>query len=41
MLDRHVEMLGESPIQDEDLQSAVTTLQRLQRFWLRPGVTSP
>jgi hypothetical protein len=41
MLDRHVEMLAESPIKDEDLQSAVATLQRLERFWLRPGVTSP
>jgi DNA-binding MarR family transcriptional regulator len=41
MLDRHVEMLAESAIKDEDLQIAVATLQRLERFWLRPGVTSP
>jgi len=40
MLDRHVEMLAESPIKDEDLQSAVATLQRLERFWLRPDVVS-
>src|ERR1043166_5757173 len=32
MLDRHVEILAESPIKDEDLQSAVATLQRLERF---------
>ena len=40
MLDRHVEMLAESPIKHQDLQSAVATLQQLERFWLRPGITT-
>ena len=40
MLHRHLEMLDQSRITDEDLRSAVTTLQRLERFWLRPGVTA-
>jgi DNA-binding MarR family transcriptional regulator len=40
MLHRHIAMLGESRITDEDLQSAVSTLQRLERFWMRPGVTT-
>ena len=40
MLDRHVEMLDQGRITDEDLQSAVTTLRRLERFWLQPGVTA-
>jgi len=40
MLDRHVEMLAESPIKPQDLQSAVATLQQLERFWLQPGVTN-
>jgi len=39
MLHRHIEMLDQSRITDEDLQSALTTLQRLEQFWLRPGVT--
>jgi DNA-binding MarR family transcriptional regulator len=39
MLDRHVETLDQSRITDQDLQSALTTLQRLERFWLRPGGT--
>ena len=40
MLDRHVEMLDQGRITDEDLQSALTTLRRLERFWLQPGVTA-
>jgi len=40
MLDRHVEMLAESPIKHQDLQSAVSTLQQLERFLLQPGVTN-
>jgi len=40
MLDRHVEMLDQGRITDEDLQSAVNTLRRLERFWLQPGVTA-
>ena len=38
MLNRHVEMLGQSQITEKDLESAVATLQRLERFWMRPGV---
>ena len=37
MLNRHIDMLAESQINDEDFQSAVATLQQLERFWLRPG----
>ena len=39
MLNRHIEMLGESLITDQDLQRAVSTLQRLERFWMRPDVS--
>jgi len=39
MLDRHIETLDQSRITDQDLQSALATLQRLERFWLRPGGT--
>jgi len=38
MLDRHIETLDQSRITEQDLQSSRTTLQRLERFWLRPGV---
>jgi hypothetical protein len=38
MLDRQIEMLGQGEIAAKDLQSAVTTLRRLERFWMRPGV---
>jgi DNA-binding MarR family transcriptional regulator len=38
MLHRHVETLHQSRITDKDLQSALTTLQRLERFWLPRGV---
>jgi len=37
MLDRHIETLDQSRITDQDLQSALATLQRLERFWLRPS----
>jgi DNA-binding MarR family transcriptional regulator len=40
MLNRHIDMLAESQIKDKDLQIAVATLQRLERFWLRPGAPS-
>ena len=40
MLNRHMDMLAESHIKDKDLQIAVATLQRLERFWLRPGAPS-
>ena len=32
---RHIEMLGETRITDSDLQGVVTTLRRLERFWIR------
>ena len=31
---RHIEMLGQTTITDSDLQGVVTTLRRLERFWL-------
>jgi DNA-binding MarR family transcriptional regulator len=37
MLRRHIEMLGQSQITEKDLESAVATLQRLERLWIRPG----
>ena len=40
MLNRHMDMLAESHIKDKDLQTTVATLQRLERFWLRPGAPS-
>jgi DNA-binding MarR family transcriptional regulator len=35
MHDRHVVMLGQTPITEADLQSTCTTLKRLERFWTR------
>ena len=35
MHQRHIEMLGQTAITEEDLQSATTTLRRLDRFWDR------
>jgi DNA-binding MarR family transcriptional regulator len=32
---RHVEMLGQTTITEADLQGVVTTLRRLERFWIR------
>ena len=40
MLNRHIDMLAKSHIKDKDLQTAIATLQRLERFWLRPGAPS-
>ena len=34
---RHVEMLSQTAITDEDLQAAGLTLRRLERFWIRAG----
>ena len=34
---RHVEMLNQTAITDEDLTSATVTLRRLERFWIRAG----
>ena len=39
MLDRHVEMLSETQIQDTDLHRTAATLQQLERFWMRPDVS--
>jgi DNA-binding MarR family transcriptional regulator len=35
MHQRHVEMLQQTAITDEDLQAATPTLRRLERFWIR------
>jgi DNA-binding MarR family transcriptional regulator len=35
MHQRHVELLNQTAITDEDLQAATATLRRLERFWLR------
>src|SRR2546423_11483752 len=40
MINRQIAMLGESRITDQQLQIAVSGLQRLERFWMRPGVTT-
>ena len=34
---RHSELLGQSMVGGEDLQAAVVTLRRLERFWIRAG----
>src|SRR4051812_38919874 len=36
MLNRHIEMLGQTQITDTDLERAAVTLQQLERFWMRP-----
>ena len=35
MHDRHVEMLGQTPITEPDLQASAVVLKRLERFWTR------
>jgi len=37
MHQRHVEMLNQTAISDEDLTAATVTLRRLERFWIRAG----
>ena len=37
MHQRHVEMLNQTAITDEDLSAATVTLRRLERFWIRAG----
>jgi DNA-binding MarR family transcriptional regulator len=37
MHQRHVEMLDQTTITDEDLWAATGTLRRLERFWVRAG----
>ncbi|MBV8889592.1 MAG: winged helix-turn-helix transcriptional regulator [Alphaproteobacteria bacterium] len=34
---RHVELLAQTALKDEDLQAVTTTLRRLERFWIRAG----
>jgi DNA-binding MarR family transcriptional regulator len=41
MHERHVEMLSQTAITDEDLQAASVTLRRLERFWGHvPGINT-
>jgi len=35
MHDRHVGMLGQTPVTEPDLQATCVTLKRLERFWTR------
>jgi DNA-binding MarR family transcriptional regulator len=35
MHQRHVELLEQTAINDEDLQNVIVTLRRLERFWVR------
>src|SRR5580692_2054504 len=37
MHQRHVEMLNQTAISDDDLSAATVTLRRLERFWIRAG----
>src|SRR5436305_32426 len=39
MLNRHIEMLGQTQITDTDLQRAAATLQQLERFWMRADIS--
>ncbi len=34
---RHIEMLAQSPVTDDNLQNVIVTLRRLERFWVRAG----
>ncbi len=34
---RHMEMLAQTAIKDDDLQNVIVTLRRLERFWVRAG----
>jgi DNA-binding MarR family transcriptional regulator len=41
MHQRHVELLNQTTITEEDLQAATVTLRRLERFWGHiPGITT-
>jgi DNA-binding MarR family transcriptional regulator len=37
MHQRHMELLSQTPVNDADLQTVITTLRRLERFWVRAG----
>ena len=39
MLNRQIETLGQTRITDTDLEIVVTTLARLERYWMRPNVS--
>jgi DNA-binding MarR family transcriptional regulator len=34
---RHIEMLTQTAVTDENLQDVIVTLRRLERFWVRAG----
>jgi DNA-binding MarR family transcriptional regulator len=34
---RHVELLGQTAVTEDDLQNSIVTLRRLERFWIRAG----
>ena len=34
---RHVEMLSQTAVTEDDLQNVIVTLRRLERFWIRAG----
>jgi DNA-binding MarR family transcriptional regulator len=34
---RHIEMLAQTPVTDDNLQDVLVTLRRLERFWVRAG----
>ena len=37
MHQRHVELLAQTAVTGDDLQHVITTLRRLERFWVRAG----
>jgi DNA-binding MarR family transcriptional regulator len=34
---RHIDLLAQTAVTDGDLQNVITTLRRLERFWIRAG----
>jgi len=34
---RHIEMLAQTAVTDDNLQNVIATLRRLERFWVRAG----
>jgi DNA-binding MarR family transcriptional regulator len=38
---RHVELLEQTPIKEDDLQASIVTLRRLERFWVRAADLAP
>src|SRR5690242_21490374 len=34
---RHIEMLAQTAVTEDSLQNVITTLRRLERFWVRAG----